>query len=143
MLFYHSLLVVWLAVVIHLSSSERDCRLKDVEKNFLCHMENLDDYLHLSDCRMKDGHEHVLCRLGNLNYKLAQFGETQQENFIEVLRNLDRSIDKIHRKGPIAAALVDVTRVVGSVIILPYRLVGFILRDLLGLNRFWTMFFVL
>ncbi len=96
MLFHRSLLFVWLAVVIHLSSSERDCK-------------------------SKEGHENVFCHLRNMNDKLDEFAGTQQEELAKILRNLDKSIDKIHQTGPIAAALVDVTRVVGSVIILPYR----------------------
>ncbi len=96
MLFHRWLLFVWLAVVIHLSSSERDCK-------------------------RKEGHENVLCHLGNVNDKLDEFAGTQQEKLAKILRNLDKSIDKIHEKGPIVAALVDMTRVVGSVIVLPYR----------------------
>ena len=78
-----------------------------------------------------------------MNARLDDWAGKQQDQFDEVLQILDQRIDRLHQQGPISAVLAKVTRIVVQGHNLFYRSLGYALHDILGFNRFWTMFLLL
>ena len=101
----------------------RDCGdMEEFDENFLCHMDQMGD------------------RLRKLNRDLDNWADKREKGFEKIIRSMDRNLNKIQNRGPVAALLGDLIRMVGVVAGMPFVVANVIFRDILGLNKFWSYF---
>ena len=73
-----------------------------------------------------------------LNRNLDNWADKQEKVAKKIFRNMDHNLNKLQNRGPITALLADLTRIIGVVVTLPFTIANVLLREVFGLNKFWS-----
>ena len=133
-----TVLLLGLALSSCLKTDVRDCS------------DTKDEFDEILRCRLYQANDHVQNvlkhiesknygdRLRKLNRDLEDWAEKQEKDLEKIIKSMDSNLNKIKNKGPVAALLGDLTRIIGVVAGIPFRAANIVFRDVLGLNTFWS-----
>ena len=129
------LLVVLILLLGLVSSNPSKTGVRDCSDK-----EGLDE---IARCRLDQVKDHIESkkygdRLRKLNQDLDSWAGKQEKEIQKLIRNMDRNLQKIQDRGPVASLVGDLARIIGVVAGIPFRAANIIFRDLLGLNKFWS-----
>ena len=140
---YLLLLIFVLLTVAQVSSipssntGVRDCSDKDeIFEHVGCLLRQEQD--HVQNILKHIESKHYGDRLRKWNQDLHEWADKQEIELEKLMRRMDRNLNKIQNKGPMAALIGDMTRIIGMVVGIPFRAANILLRDVFGLNKFWS-----
>ena len=111
---------------------------------------DIDEFDEMVSCRFDQMGDHVQNAIKNaesrkyddqwrkMNRGLDKWADKQEKVAKKIIRSMDHNLNRLQNRGPVASLLADLTRIIGVVVTLPFTFANMILRDVFGLNKFWS-----
>ena len=136
---FRRIFVVVLLLVQSIPSNAgiRDCSgIDEFDEKVSCHFDQVGD--HVQNMFNSAESKKYDDQWSKFNRDLDKWADKQEKVAKKIIRNIDHTLNKIQNRGPVAALLADLTRIIGVVVALPFTITNMILHDIFGLSKFWS-----